>query len=66
LFIAGDKERLRDEIVYAAHRAGNPKKYKLSEGLIKRKKDPREEEWDEKKTETHLQIYDGGCHDFGE
>ncbi|KXN87458.1 AB hydrolase superfamily protein C4A8.06c [Leucoagaricus sp. SymC.cos] len=63
LFIASDKEVLRDEIIYTAHRAASPHKfpvkgqpkslYPLLEGIQERHPQP---------TAVHLQVYDGTCH----
>ncbi|KDR75638.1 hypothetical protein GALMADRAFT_248228 [Galerina marginata CBS 339.88] len=62
LFIAGDKEVLRDEIVYSAHKAAYPEKYPVSDvarqlypslnGIEKRCKP----------TSVHLQVYDDSPH----
>ncbi|KAJ3513986.1 hypothetical protein NLJ89_g2641 [Agrocybe chaxingu] len=63
LFIAGDKEVLKDEIVYTAHKAAYPEKYPVTE-------DARQlypslvgiEERHPKPTSVHLQVYDGTPH----
>ncbi|KAF5354758.1 hypothetical protein D9756_005500 [Leucocoprinus leucothites] len=62
-FIASDKEVLRDEIIYTAHKAADPRKYPLKngprglypllEGIEGRHPKP---------TSVHLQVYDGTCH----
>ncbi|KAF9446511.1 alpha/beta-hydrolase [Macrolepiota fuliginosa MF-IS2] len=62
-FIASEKEVLRDEIIYTAHRAANPSKYPvkdqtkglypLLQGIEERHPQP---------TSVHLQVYDGTCH----
>ncbi|KAJ3572100.1 hypothetical protein NP233_g3309 [Leucocoprinus birnbaumii] len=62
-FIASDKEVLRDEIIYAAHKAANPSKFPVKsdaralypplEGIEQRHPKP---------TSVHLQVYDGTCH----
>ncbi|KAF8911524.1 hypothetical protein CPB84DRAFT_926690 [Gymnopilus junonius] len=59
LFIAGDKEVLRDEIIYSAHKAAYPEKYPTTDlarelypplkGIEERCKQP---------TSVHLQVYD--------
>ena len=62
LIIAGDKEVLRDEILYLAHKAADPDRYPLREGL----QDFTSERGKAAKrygpTKVHLQVYDGACH----
>ncbi|KAF7362269.1 Abhydrolase-3 domain-containing protein [Mycena venus] len=62
LIIASDKEVLRDEIIYAAHKAANPEKYPIKEEIramyppldgIEKKFGP---------TKVHLQVYDDTAH----
>ncbi|KAJ6593444.1 hypothetical protein B0H19DRAFT_1090334 [Mycena capillaripes] len=62
LIIASDKEVLRDEIIYTAHKAANPEKYPLKEDIramyppldgIETKFGP---------TKVHLQVYDDTAH----
>ncbi|KAG8879774.1 hypothetical protein FRB98_005539 [Tulasnella sp. 332] len=62
LFIVSDKECLRDEIVYTAHKAAHPETYLLKEETrefhppivdIEKRYGP---------TDVHLQIYDETCH----
>ncbi|KAF9012561.1 hypothetical protein BDQ17DRAFT_1297729 [Cyathus striatus] len=63
LFIASDKEVLRDEIIYTAHKAANPSKYPINEhlrslypalqGINERHPQP---------TSVHLQVYDDTAH----
>ncbi|KAJ7935116.1 hypothetical protein B0H13DRAFT_1949785 [Mycena leptocephala] len=62
LIIASDKEVLRDEIIYTAHKAANPEKYPLKEEIramyppldgIEKKFGP---------TKVHLQVYDDTAH----
>ncbi|WRT66661.1 uncharacterized protein IL334_003621 [Kwoniella shivajii] len=65
LFImCGDKEVLRDEIIFLAHKAANPDKFPIREDVkamlpslegIEKKYGP---------TNVHLQVYDGTCHDL--
>ncbi|KAF8963661.1 hypothetical protein BDZ97DRAFT_1939461 [Flammula alnicola] len=49
LFIAGDKEVLRDEIIYTAHKAAYPEKYPATN-----------QRW--QPTSVHLQVYDDSPH----
>lgn len=62
LIIASDKEVLRDEILYTAHRAANPEKYPIKDEIralyspldgIEKKFGP---------TKVHLQVYDDTAH----
>ncbi|TFK44941.1 hypothetical protein BDQ12DRAFT_641990 [Crucibulum laeve] len=63
LIIASDKEVLRDEIIYVAHKAANPGKYPIKphvrdiypslEGIEERHEQP---------TSVHLQVYDDAAH----
>ncbi|KAF8178667.1 hypothetical protein K438DRAFT_1844188 [Mycena galopus ATCC 62051] len=62
LIIASDKEVLRDEIIYAAHKAANPEKYPIRNDIramyppldgIEKKFGP---------TKVHLQVYDDTAH----
>ncbi|THH31314.1 hypothetical protein EUX98_g2870 [Antrodiella citrinella] len=61
--LAGDGEVLRDEIIYLAHKAANPKEYPARGGVLKQGR--RQQENVEKfqtPTKVHLQVYDGMCH----
>lgn len=63
LFImCGGAELLRDEIIYVAHKAADPKKYPPMEAYLER--DPRQRASLEKygPTSVHLQVYDDCCH----
>lgn len=62
LFLASDKELLRDEIIYAAHKAANPEQYPLKEET--RKLYPAMEGIESRcgPTDVHLQVYDETCH----
>ncbi|KAJ7019317.1 hypothetical protein C8F04DRAFT_1236790 [Mycena alexandri] len=62
LIIASDKEVLRDEIIYTAHKAANPEKFPLKDDIramyppldgIEKKYRP---------TKVHLQVYDDTAH----
>ncbi|KAJ7686541.1 hypothetical protein B0H17DRAFT_1013522 [Mycena rosella] len=62
LIIASDKEVLRDEIIYTAHKAANPEKYPIKDEIramypsldgIETKYGP---------TKVHLQVYDDTAH----
>lgn len=57
LQIAGDKEVLRDEIIYVAHRAAHPDRYPLREGLLNANPDRAEKANAYPPTEVHLQVY---------
>ncbi|KAG8955582.1 hypothetical protein FRC04_007573 [Tulasnella sp. 424] len=58
LFLASDKELLRDEIIYTAHKAANPERYPLKEET--RKLYPAMEGIEDRygPTNVHLQVYD--------
>ncbi|KAI0260170.1 hypothetical protein BC834DRAFT_561739 [Gloeopeniophorella convolvens] len=60
--IASDKEALRDEIIYAAHRAAHPEQYPIMEDV--KKLYPAFEGIETKMTPTtvHLQVYDDAAH----
>ncbi|ORY26314.1 hypothetical protein BCR39DRAFT_541265 [Naematelia encephala] len=64
LITCGDNEVLRDEIIFAAHKAANPGKYPIRDDV--RKMLPSLEGIEEKHgpTDVHLQVYDGVCHDL--
>ncbi|KAJ6631524.1 hypothetical protein B0H10DRAFT_2299906 [Mycena sp. CBHHK59/15] len=62
LIIASDKEVLRDEIIYAAHKAAHPEKYPLKDEV--RAMYPPLEGIEERfgPTKVHLQVYDDTAH----
>ncbi|KAJ7188711.1 hypothetical protein C8R46DRAFT_1205850 [Mycena filopes] len=62
LIIASDKEVLRDEIIYTAHRAANPQKFPLKDDV--RAMYPPLDGIEEKygPTKVHLQVYDDTAH----
>lgn len=60
--IASDREVLRDEIVYAAHRAANPEKYPVSDAVKKLYPAYEGIESRMKTTTVHLQVYDDTAH----
>lgn len=62
LFIAGDREVLRDEIVYAAHRAAHPERFPLSEEMKKIYPALKLVETSMQPTPVHLQVYDDVAH----
>ncbi|BGP12779.1 hypothetical protein JCM10213_007293 [Rhodosporidiobolus nylandii] len=62
--MAGDKEVLRDEIVYMAHRAAHPDKYPVREGILKQNPERSRRAKDYPPTKVHLQVYDDVCHDL--
>ncbi|KAK0206338.1 hypothetical protein DFS33DRAFT_1372681 [Desarmillaria ectypa] len=61
--LAGDREVLRDEIIYLAHRAAYPSEYPVRDGITK---DSERQSFNSKKfvtpTKVHLQVFDGMCH----
>ncbi|KAG9001387.1 hypothetical protein FRB94_004799 [Tulasnella sp. JGI-2019a] len=62
LFIASDKECLRDEIIYTAHKAAHPETYLLKDET--REYHPPMMGIEERygPTDVHLQVYDETCH----
>lgn len=60
--IAGDGEVLRDEIIYAAHRAAYPTAYPLRDELLARGQQREVAEKWTQGTPVHLQVHDGMCH----
>ncbi|WVQ99705.1 hypothetical protein IAU59_006846 [Kwoniella sp. CBS 9459] len=62
--LCGDKEVLRDEIIFVAHKAANPEKYPIRDDV--RAMLPSLQGIEEKygPTNVHLQVYDGVCHDL--
>lgn len=61
--LAGDGEVLRDEIIYMAHKAADPAKYPVREGVIRDGLRQRENVHKfSTPTKVHLQVYDGMCH----
>ncbi|KAG6813290.1 hypothetical protein H0H92_012445 [Tricholoma furcatifolium] len=62
LFIASDKEVLRDEIIYTAHKAANPDKYPIKEDTRTFYPALNGIETRHKPTQVHLQVYDDAAH----
>ncbi|KAJ7668682.1 hypothetical protein DFH06DRAFT_1084836 [Mycena polygramma] len=62
LIIASDKEVLRDEIIYTAHKAANPDKYPIKDDI--REMYPPLDGIEQKfgPTKVHLQVYDDTAH----
>ncbi|KAH9055377.1 Alpha/Beta hydrolase protein [Lactarius vividus] len=60
--IASDREVLRDEILFTAHRAANPEKYPVSEEVKKLYPAYKGVENRMKPTTVHLQVYDDAAH----
>lgn len=60
--VAGDKEVLRDETVYLAHRASNPSKYPVREGLLQSQHQKWQADTFTEPTQVHLQVLDDFCH----
>ncbi|KAH8984792.1 alpha beta-hydrolase [Lactarius hatsudake] len=60
--IASDREVLRDEILFTAHRAANPEKYPVSEEVKKLYPAYEGIENKMKPTMVHLQVYDDAAH----
>ncbi|SCV68484.1 BQ2448_605 [Microbotryum intermedium] len=62
--MCGDKEVLRDEIVYMAHRAAHPDRYPVRQALLDANPERTKRHSEYPPTKVHLQIYDGICHDL--
>ncbi|GAA5871840.1 hypothetical protein JCM3774_000316 [Rhodotorula dairenensis] len=62
--MGGDKEVLRDEIIYLAHRAAHPDRYPVRDGILQQNPKRTERAKQYPPTKVHLQIYDGICHDL--
>lgn len=62
LFIAGDREVLRDEIMYTAHRAAHPGRFPLSGEIKKMYPALKPVETSNQPTPVHLQVYDDVAH----
>ncbi|KAG9045790.1 hypothetical protein FS837_005652 [Tulasnella sp. UAMH 9824] len=62
LFLASDKELLRDEIIYTAHKAANPERYPLKEETRTLYPAMQGIESRYGGTNVHLQVYDETCH----
>ncbi|KAL8280896.1 hypothetical protein RQP46_006575 [Phenoliferia psychrophenolica] len=62
--MCGDKEVLRDEIVYLAHRAANPSAYPIRQALLDANPERTRKHAEYGPTKVHLQIYDDACHDL--
>ncbi|KAF9057965.1 hypothetical protein BJ165DRAFT_1424900 [Panaeolus papilionaceus] len=61
--IAGEREVLRDEIIYLAHKAANPAQYPARRGVLRDGRRQRENvEKFTTPTKVHLQVFDGMCH----
>ncbi|KIY68103.1 alpha/beta-hydrolase [Cylindrobasidium torrendii FP15055 ss-10] len=62
--IAGDKEVLRDEIIYTAHMAANPQKYPIRDDKIREMYPPLRDIESKafNPTAVHLQVYDDTAH----
>lgn len=60
--VCGDKEVLRDETTYLAHRAADPTRYQLRDELMQSE----HQQWQAREfiepTQVHLQILDDFCH----
>ncbi|PFH52167.1 hypothetical protein AMATHDRAFT_140737 [Amanita thiersii Skay4041] len=62
LFIASDKEVLRDEIIYTAHKAANPSKYGVHPSARDLYAPLHGIEEKHQSTKVHLQVYDDTAH----
>ncbi|KAF8070704.1 hypothetical protein FPV67DRAFT_1038167 [Lyophyllum atratum] len=62
LIIASDKEVLRDEIVYTAHKAANPDKYPINDQTRALYPALNGIEGRHQATKVHLQVYDDAAH----
>ncbi|KAK0212425.1 hypothetical protein DFS33DRAFT_1390424 [Desarmillaria ectypa] len=61
-FIDSEKEVLRDEIIYAAHKAAYPEKYPIREDIRDSYPPLKGIESRHKATRVHLQVYDDAAH----
>nr|XP_018262748.1 uncharacterized protein I303_04228 [Kwoniella dejecticola CBS 10117]OBR84906.1 hypothetical protein I303_04228 [Kwoniella dejecticola CBS 10117] len=65
LFVmCGDKEVLRDEIIFLAHKAANPDAYPIRDDVKALLPSLHGIEEKHSSTNVHLQVYDGVCHDL--
>nr|XP_019007535.1 uncharacterized protein I206_07797 [Kwoniella pini CBS 10737]OCF46316.1 hypothetical protein I206_07797 [Kwoniella pini CBS 10737] len=65
LFVmCGDKEVLRDEIIFLAHKAANPDGYPIRDDVKALLPSLHGIEEKHGATNVHLQVYDGVCHDL--
>ncbi|WVR06766.1 hypothetical protein IAU60_003801 [Kwoniella sp. DSM 27419] len=65
LFVmCGDKEVLRDEIIFLAHKAANPAAFPLRDDVKAMLPSMKGIEDRYGPTNVHLQVYDGTCHDL--
>ncbi|GAA5946989.1 hypothetical protein JCM3765_002103 [Sporobolomyces pararoseus] len=62
--MCGDKEVLRDEAIFMAHRAAHPEKYPVRKGILEANPARTEKGKQYPPTKVHLQIYDDACHDL--
>ncbi|GAA6018146.1 hypothetical protein JCM11491_003334 [Sporobolomyces phaffii] len=62
--MCGDKEVLRDEAIFMAHRAAHPEKYPVRKGILEANPARTAKGKDYPPTKVHLQIYDDACHDL--
>lgn len=62
LFIASDKEVLRDEVIYSAHKAAHPSRYPLKEEIRSLYPPLKGIEDRFSPTAVHLQVYDDAAH----
>lgn len=62
--MCGDKEVLRDEIIYLAHKAANPSDHPLRPDVVALFPSLEGIESRYGPTNVHLQVYDGVCHDL--
>ncbi|KAI9452279.1 hypothetical protein BJY52DRAFT_940839 [Lactarius psammicola] len=62
LFIAGDREVLRDEVIYAAHRAAHPERFPVRDETKNMYPAFKHVEKHMRPTPVHLQVYDDVAH----
>ncbi|KAI0253632.1 hypothetical protein BJV78DRAFT_1152772 [Lactifluus subvellereus] len=62
LFIAGEREVLRDEIIYTAHRAAYPERFPVPKETRKMYPPFKHIETRMRSTPVHLQVYDDAAH----
>lgn len=60
LIMTGGGEALRDEQIYLAHKAANPKKYRPGDAFLTPEAEEQIKQW--KPTDVQLQVWDDLCH----
>ncbi|KAG9004517.1 hypothetical protein FRB93_010294 [Tulasnella sp. JGI-2019a] len=60
--LSGDHEVLRDEVVYLAHRAADPQRFPIREGLMNTPRQVENAKKYTQGTQVHFQLFDDMCH----